>query len=203
MRKKGLLDGLLDVVAGLVCEIRSLELTSDREDSDWRFVKDGGAMPLKLGGVADDVRGDVGSSRGANDNRPFSSAMDFLGPPDGRVTVASLVSRGRSLERRNRAAARLIRDVFFLMPPKSPVGAVVMISGAENRRQQQLKDMEYCRVNLRRGSGGGFSACCLARSESWESEALRKRSTENLLCLLLSSCIGGVPGRAVADDARL
>jgi hypothetical protein len=140
MRKNGLLDGLfLGVVAGLVCEIRSLELTSEREDSDWRLIRDGGAMPLKLGGVADDVRGDAGSSRGANEDRPFSSAVDFLGTSVGRVGAASPLSRGRSLERRNRAAARLIRELFFLTPPRSPVGAVVMISGAEPYCQQQAR----------------------------------------------------------------
>lgn len=114
----------LGVVAGLVWECLSFELTSDREDSDWRVIKDGGAMPLE-GGVADDVRGEAGSSRGASDERPFSSAKDLRGGPCERFE-ASRLSRGRSLDRRN----RLIREVFFLGPVNSPVGAVVMISGA-------------------------------------------------------------------------
>lgn len=71
----------LGVVAGLLCDSRSLELASDRDDSDGRFVNDGGAVPFDVGWVADDVRGEAGSSRGASDERPFSSAKDLRGSP--------------------------------------------------------------------------------------------------------------------------
>lgn len=93
-------------------------------------------------------------------------------------------SRGMSAERRN-LAARLMRDGFFLGPLKSLVGAVVMISGAGSTSANYI----YQRKEgwLRRGSGGGFSACCFTRRDSWESEALRKRRTEKRWCLLFSS----------------
>lgn len=162
-------------------------------------------MPFETGGLANEVRGEAGSSSGASDGRPFSSAMDLRGSPCVRRAAAVFVVslfRGMSLERRNLAAARLMRDGFFLGPVNSPVGAVVMISGASTRDSQSMVMQRHQHADLRRGTGGGFSECCFARSDSWESEALRNRSTEKRLCLLLSSCTGGVSGR-VADDARL
>lgn len=55
---------------------------------------------------------------------------------------------------------------------------------------------------VRRGTGGGFSACCLARRDSWESEALRNLRTEKRRCLLVSSWIGGDSGRLM-DESRV
>lgn len=56
---------------------------------------------------------------------------------------------------------------------------------------------------VRRGTGGGFSACCFARNDNCESDALRNLNKENRLCLFDSSCVGGVSGRWLAEDARL
>lgn len=91
-------------------------------------------MPFDVGGVVtDDVRGEAGSSSGASDERPFSSVNDLRGAPCARlaeVLPKASLSRGISLERRNLAGTKLMREVFFLGPVNSPVGAVVMISGA-------------------------------------------------------------------------
>lgn len=75
--------------------------------------------------------GEPGSPTGARDDRVFSSARDLRGS---RCDVGAARpyswSRGISFERRILAAARLTREAFFLGTASSPVGAVVMISGA-------------------------------------------------------------------------
>lgn len=59
-------------------------------------------------------------------------------------------------------------------------------------------------VGLRRGTGGGFSAACLTRRDSCESEAFRKRRTEKRRCLLDCCWTGGVVGRSSDEpDSRL
>lgn len=124
-----------------------MELASDLDDSEGRF---GGVkiVPLGLLVVAVvDGRGDSGSSSVASVGRRLSSVKDFRSVFWRPVPLLVLMSsRGKSVERRN-LAVRPIRDDFFFGPLKSFVGAVVMISGG-------------------RGTGGGFSDCCLARRDS-------------------------------------
>lgn len=104
-------------------------------------------MPLDPVAACNDERGDDGSSRGARDGRPFSSVNDFLDTICvwGRLEEVS-TSRGISWERRNLAAARLIREGFFLGPVSSPVGAVVIISGAFRVSAWDRWDVRYVRM---------------------------------------------------------
>lgn len=167
---------------GLWCEWRSLELASDLDDSDCRLAGGVRTVPLGLLWVTcDEGRGETGSSKVARVGR-VASLKDFLNVflSTGRLGRAS--SREISVERRN-LAARPMREGLFLGPLKSFVGAVVMISGG-------------------RGTGGGFSACCLARRDSWESEALRNLRTEKRRCLFVSSWIGGESGR-LTEESRV
>ena len=177
--------------------MRSLELASDLDDSDGRF---GGVRiaPLGLLVVAVvDGRGDSGSFRVASGRR-LSSVKDFRSVFwRSKLSFEWLPSRGMSVERRN-LAAKLILDVFFFGPLLSSfVGAVVMISGAGSTLVScyVLDHERGTQDDLRRGTGGVFSDCCLARRDNCESLAFRKRKTENRWCLLFSSCMGGVSGR--------
>lgn len=92
-----------------------------------------GAPKVLLEGpvVEVDRRGEAGSSNGARDDRLLSSLDNFRND-DFRGCAEELVwllSEGMSWERRS-LAARPNRDGFFLGPVNSPVGAVVIISGA-------------------------------------------------------------------------
>jgi hypothetical protein len=135
--KKGLEDGdFFGVVIGLLCACGSLELISDLEESDGRLEMGVGTPKVLLEGpvVEVDRRGEAGSSRGARDGRLLSSLDnfrkdDFMGWAD---DPAWLLSGGRSCERRS-LVVRPIRDDFFLGLIDSPVGAVVIISGAATK----------------------------------------------------------------------
>lgn len=127
--KKGVVD-FLGVALGLEWDRRSLELTSDLEDSDCRGA--GGvvnAVPLEVMVACVDGLGESGSSNVANDGRPLSSGKDFCNVFLPWLRGLPSSSRGMSFERRNLAASPR-RDDFFLGPLKSFVGAVVIISGA-------------------------------------------------------------------------
>lgn len=86
-----------------------------------------------------------------------------------------------SLDRRNLAVAKLIRDLTLRGALISLVGAVVMMAGGEGR-------------------GGGFSACCFAFRESCESDAFLNLKMEKRLCLLRSSLLCDVSGRLVVES---
>lgn len=127
--KKGLAAGVfLGVTLGLCWDDWSIELASDRDDSDWRFPR--GWSTVEFRGPADDEV----SSKEFKDGGPLSLLNDFLNVlrTGGRRAASS--SRGISLERRS-FAARPTREGFFAGPTKSLVGAVVMISGADVERQ--------------------------------------------------------------------
>lgn len=113
--------------------------------------------------------------------RPLASLNDFLACfwLFGRLCWSP--SRGMSLERRNLAAAKPIRDLTLRGPLISLVGAVVMMAGVE-------------------GKGGKCSACCFALKESCESEAFLNLRTEKRFCLLRSSWLCDVSGRLVVDS---
>lgn len=96
---------------------------------------------------------------------------------------------------------KLIRDLVFRGTLISLVGAVVMMAGADSKLAKRRFSVKGWLESIRRGTGGGCSACCFAFKESCESEAFRNRKTENRLCLLVSSCTGGVSGRLAFDSS--
>lgn len=63
------------------------------------------------------------------------------------------------------------------------------VEARKGRGSEMNKRNDKVGHDIRRGTGGGFSAaaCCFALVASWESEALRKRSIENRRCLGVSS----------------
>lgn len=120
----------LGVVFGLDNTALSTELASDLDDSDWRYAGVLREVPFDVVDARDSSGGDCGSSIVAVEGRPRTSLNDFLVCfwLLGRVVCSP--SRGISFDRRNLAAARLIRDLTFRGPFISFVGAVVMIAGA-------------------------------------------------------------------------
>lgn len=118
------------VVLGLDRQALSIELASDRDDSDWRYAGVFKDVPLDVVDARDSSGGDCGSSSVAVAGLPLMSWNDFLACfwLFGR---AGCSSRGISLERRNLAAAKLIRDLTLRGPLMSLVGAVVMMAGAD------------------------------------------------------------------------
>lgn len=135
--------------------VGSVELASDREDSDCRatagVVR---AAPWEVVVVCEEGCEAWGSSSVARDGLPPSSLNDLrrvLLPrarPGPDVALGS--GRGMSWERRN-LLARFIREGFFLGPVMSFVGAVVMISGAGERWQSAL--------NIESWAGRGSDRC--------------------------------------------
>jgi hypothetical protein len=116
-------------VLGLALRVCSAELAADLDDSDCRCFagacSTGSQLMVPIGGIC----GRGGSSRTARDDRLRSSVKERLIERRAGGWVEESSSRRNSWERRI-LAPRLIRDVFFFGPVNSPVGAVVMISGA-------------------------------------------------------------------------
>lgn len=124
-------------LVALVYSPWSVELTSEREESDTRLSGRPPPIPpsLALAVVLAVCWGAIGGTDGTSLARNgASSEVDFLmrflmaGPLLEAGSGVFAVAAGR----RNRAA-RLIRDGFFCSGSVSMVGAVVMMSGAAGR----------------------------------------------------------------------
>lgn len=88
-------------------------------------------VPVDVVEARDSNGGDCGSTGTAMVGRPLVSWKDFLACFWLFGRAGCPLSRGISFERRNLAAARLIRDLTLRGPFMSFVGAVVIMAGAD------------------------------------------------------------------------